>query len=141
MDSRYVGKFVVDDVGGPAVNMQKIAPNQAGEYEVRGTFVATSNTHTIRMGNGFSRGTVWYDAIAVVEATSPVNPYRGEYFDGDTPDDSFAEHEWTGAPNASTSTKTVADSPEQDVPPFYGYVKADNSKAELEIRYRSGWVA
>lgn len=141
MDIRYVGKFVVDSVDGPAVNMHKIAPNESGEYEVRGTFVATSTSHTIQMGNGFSRGEVWYDDIAVVEAVSVVNPYRGDYFDGDTPDDSFATHDWTGIPDASTSIKTINDAPERDVPPFYGYVTADNSKAELKVRYRSGWVA
>lgn len=141
MDSRYAGKFVVDAVDGPTVNMHRIAPNLPGEYEVRGTFVATSSTHTIQMGNGYGNGEVWFDDIAVVEATSAVNPYKGEYFDGSTPDDSFAEHDWEGTPNASTSTKTVGDSPEREVPPFYGYAQADNSKAVLEIKYRSGWVA
>lgn len=138
MDIQYAGRFTVP---GAAVNMHVVADNAVGEQEVRGSFVATSSTHTIRLGNGFRNGDVWYDAIMVVEAASPFNPYPGEYFDGNTEDTTFATHTWDGTPNDSTSTKTVSDSPERIVPPFFGYVHANNSKAELEIRYRSGWVA
>lgn len=96
-------------IGGDSapVSYSSTAPNAAGVYEVRGTFVANRDSHQIRLYNGAAAGggDVWWDNLALIEGN-----YTGPYFDGNTPNTSDTFYAWNGAPNASTtSTGSPAD--------------------------------
>lgn len=63
-----------------------------------------------------------------------------DYFDGDTTDTGLFNYAWTGAANGSTSTISTVDSPLRTIPEPYGRAKATNSRANLTVTYRSGWL-
>lgn len=81
-----------------------LAPNNWQRHVVQ-TGVAPVNAATIRivprcpsMG---ANTTLYVDGL-----TAETTATDGSYFDGDTPDTADYLYEWTGTPNASTSTKT-----------------------------------
>lgn len=102
------------------------APNAAGEYELRVTFtVANAGAFTsLRLYNGGLVGnSVWWDGVAILETDGDPAVYGGPYFDGDTPDTDYADYEWTGTPNASTSV-----------------VKGLATTEPVIIRYQPAWL-
>lgn len=105
-NATYAGRFDIVSPNATSVTMTQSAPNTIGVYEVRGTFVAASTTHSIRLGHGYSAGDAWFDDLAVIEGA-----YTDGYFSGATSDTHAdgitTDFAWTGTANASTSTKTV----------------------------------
>lgn len=79
--------------------------------------------------------TIDNDATLIEESDKLLN-----YFDGNLPDDALFSYAWESGANTSRSIATVIDSPLRTVPAPYGTVKATNSKANLTITYRSGWL-
>lgn len=83
------------------------APNAAGSTELRVTFTVPANATQawVRLYNGASlgNGDVWWDDFAILEVPSEAEPFVGPYFDGSTPDTDYADYEWSGTPDASTS--------------------------------------
>lgn len=82
------------------------APNIAGVHEVRTSFTATGTTVSVEAYNGASvgNGDVWWDDLMVVEGS-----YSGLYFDGSNSDVNGYQFDWTGTPNASSSTATLTE--------------------------------
>jgi hypothetical protein len=63
------------------------------------------------------------------------------WFCGASADTGLRDYAWVGTADASRSTSTIAtDSPERTIPYPYGESVATNSKADLVVRYRSGWI-
>lgn len=58
-----------------------------------------------------SLGAGYWDQLAIVAGN-----YTGDYFDGSTTGDSDTSYAWTGAPNASTSTKSVLTASDYQLP-------------------------
>ena len=82
------------------------ARNEFGHHRISVTFTVPEDAKAawIRLHSGMAaeHGVVyWYD-YALTETDHPV-----DYFDGSTPDDDFFTYEWTGAPDASPSRRTV----------------------------------
>lgn len=73
-----------------------VAPNAQGTYEVRATGIAPIGTArlTIRLYNGATTGSVYWDRVMVIEGSEPTG-----YGDGGSPG-----WTWNGTPNNSTST-------------------------------------
>lgn len=84
---------------------------------------------------------MYVDSVLLIEGD-----YTGTYFDGDT--DATATtwpvvYSWAGTPHASTSIREVGGTlpsvgAELVLP--YGEAARVNSKAQLQIQYRSGWI-
>lgn len=140
-DSRRI--LVLDSVDDAVIATSSQTANAAGVYDVSVEFTATETSHAIRLYNGASAGNgdVWWDDLMVVEGT-----YTGSYFDGDT--DANANtwpvvYSWAGTPHASKSIREVGGTlpsvgAELVLP--YGQATRLNSKAQLQIQYRSGWI-
>lgn len=119
------------------------APNTAGVTELSITFTATTTTTRIVMWNGalLGGGDVWWDDLIVVEGA-----YTGTYFDGDTDETSNTwpvVYTWSGTPHASTSVRTVGGTLPTvgaELLEPYGDAQRVQSEAQLQIRYRSGWL-
>lgn len=76
------------------------APNEAGNWPLEVSVTATSASTTIVFYNGTFDQDMYYDEFAVFE-----DAYQGSYFDGSTEATDTERYAWTGAENASTSTK------------------------------------
>jgi hypothetical protein len=77
-----------------------VAPGQT--VTVRNVVTLAGADNGVRLLLGACLGLVVKGALLV------LGTYDGGYFDGDTPDTMTAVYSWTGAPNASTSTKVAA---------------------------------
>lgn len=106
LDSRSRRIYVGANTGsGNALLAQSAAaPNAAGVTRLSVTFTVplAATTCYVLLFNGASAGNgdVWWDDLVIVEGT-----YGGPYFDGATPDTLEYSYSWTGAADASTSTK------------------------------------
>lgn len=100
LDSNSRG-FYVSGVGVPTYHAGFEPPaNEAGEKEVRGTFVANGTSATVYLLNGASAGNgdVWWDDLLIIEGV-----YTGSYFDGGSTSDDMNVYTWAGVAHASTS--------------------------------------
>jgi hypothetical protein len=115
------GKFRINintPAGGvePVVTYTSLPTNVAGDHLVSGHFTVPANVlggaNFIRLMNGSAFQDVWWDDIMLVEGE-----YGGPYFDGALPDSTpedletvgkkVVKYDWTGTPDASTSTYTT----------------------------------
>jgi hypothetical protein len=103
-----------------------------GATEIRFSFRAVSGG----FGHMWQIGETLDQDAAMIEEGSVL----GTYFDGDTPDSGLITYSWAGTPYASESVTGAVSLPEQDIPEPYGKVFASNSKANMAITYRSGWL-
>ncbi|MGX6606231.1 capsular polysaccharide synthesis protein [Micromonosporaceae bacterium Da 78-11] len=82
------------------------ARNEFGHHRISVTFTvpAKATAAWIRLHCGMSRGhgEVYWHSFTLTETDWPV-----DHFDGSTPGDDFYAYEWTGAPNASPSRRTL----------------------------------
>lgn len=82
--------------------MSTQSPPITGTYKHNRTFIATATMLTMRFGGDTSE--VYWDDVQVVSGNT-----ESPFFSGDTPDDAKYRYDWTGTPNASTSTRTRID--------------------------------
>jgi hypothetical protein len=103
------------------------ATNAAGDWFVRASFAlpATTTEAFIRIYNGaaLGKGDVWADEFLLVAVDDLAHTYLGDYFDGSTPDTDYADYEWTGTANASTSI-----------------IRGVAATAPVELTYRPAWL-
>lgn len=119
--------------GGYAYSVSKStpAPNKAGTTRLSHTFTVPAGFYGfIRLMNGSSSSSMWWDDIDLAEVSEPR-----PYFDGDTEDgttDNDPHYRWTGEPHASTSEKYL---PALDI--------GDDGTWNVTEQYRfqnGGWV-
>ena len=100
------------------------------------------DTSTLLSILGTDSTTAFYLDDVMLEASSTLQPY----FDGDT--DASATtwpvvYSWLGTPHASISTREVGETlpgaGAEILAPF-GAASREQSEAQLQIRYRSGWL-
>lgn len=99
--------FWITEVAGSGVpNYISLAPNEAGEHEVRLTFVSSGLMSDIRLMNGAlpGGGDVFWDNVMMVDGV-----YNGPYIDGEIVDGGLYKNQevhskWDGQPHNSTSS-------------------------------------
>lgn len=64
--------------GTSQIGLSPALPNVAGQGRLSVTFVATNNATSIRLYNGHTGGTIWWDAFMVTR-TSTLKPYTAQY--------------------------------------------------------------
>lgn len=105
------------------------------------TFVATGTTTVLSILGTDSTASFKLDDIMLQESNSV-----GDYFDGDTDATTTTwptVYSWAGTPHASKSIREVGGTlPEvgAELVLPYGEAARVNSKAQLQIQYRSGWI-
>jgi hypothetical protein len=108
----YARELTVSDAGGVIARSDKI-PTTVGvatRVSLRVTIPEGINTIYFRAWHGHTGGEIQWDAFRLTEYTG--DPTDVEYFDGGLADTDGYLYEWTGAANASTSTRTaVVDRP------------------------------
>jgi hypothetical protein len=106
-------------------------PNVAGAARLSHTFTVPAGFYGfIRLMNGSSASSIWWDEVDVAEVVA-ARPY----FDGDTPSgatDNESHYRWTGTPHASTSEKFL---------PALDIGESDNWNVIEQYRHDgNGWV-
>src|SRR3954447_5068875 len=103
---RIVPGCIVDDTIRWTLALSAPARNEYGHHRISVTFTVPRGAKAawIRLHSGMSQdhGTVYWYAFSLTETDHAVG-----YFDGSTPDDDFHTYEWTGAPDASPSRRTL----------------------------------
>ena len=117
----------------------------AGVYEVSITFTvgALIEDAKLRFYSNQVAGSpdVWIDGLLIVEGE-----YSGDYFDGDTDSTIGAFpvlYQWDGVPHNSASIRDVGGAIPAggaSIPEPFGEAERVNTTANLQIRYRSGWL-
>lgn len=90
------------------VQQSAIAPNVAGETDLRLAFSDLTSSYTAQFWHGGSvgAGDVWWDAMGLIDG-----PYGGGVFDGNTPDQDGLVYRWLGVENASESVMEIPATP------------------------------
>src|SRR5699024_4010639 len=118
--------------GGSVDVYTQASPNAAGVHRHVLTFTVpnTATSLNLRLGNGSTATTAWWDSITIEEGST-----SGAYFDGDTEDgatDNESHYRWTGTPHASTSEKYL---------PALNIGDSDNWNVIEQYRHDgTGWV-
>src|SRR5699024_3262066 len=118
--------------GGSVDVYTQASPNAAGVHRHVLTFTVpnTATSLNLRLGNGSTATTAWWDSITIEEGST-----SGAYFDGDTEDgatDNESHYRWTGTPHASTSEKYL---------PALNIGDSDNWNIIEQYRHDgTGWV-
>lgn len=97
---RVAAEWVVEE---PASARSMPARNEHGHHRITVTFTIPDGAREVRIRLGAGPGeAIWYD-LAVTATDRPLR-----HFDGSTPGDTTYTYEWTGAPDASPSRRTLA---------------------------------
>jgi hypothetical protein len=100
------------------------------------------DTSTLLSILGTDSTVAFYVDDAMLQASSTLQTY----FDGDTDATSTTwpvVYSWAGTPHASISTREVGETlppAGAEILPPYGAASREQSEAQLQIRYRSGWL-
>lgn len=113
---------------------------------LRANFIGNSTSTSFvgfigRSGDGFFNGdSMEVDSLLITVNPSADDPYTGPFFSGATADTAGVNYSWTGTVNASSSTAVFQDAANTTLLDPYGDVQREESPAELDIKYRSGWA-